>query len=174
MENTLKHEDLPPESVHLLRYLTDPYHRKTRNHEDPECTTTTHIEWISSKDFTVEAGHMQIHEYIRAWDLPPAWLFSLDYLGATKEDLFTFFYHFRARFSTPTERDPVVGTVGVYFTVNTVEPETLPVDVHFVIESNRLVTRAGSVNFMEKWLLDVIESKTLLRKTLQELWTDSV
>ncbi|KAK7896378.1 hypothetical protein WMY93_021703 [Mugilogobius chulae] len=171
MRRTLSNEDLTPESAQLVKTLMDPYN-PTRNQEAVESPAFTNIAWVTSQDFTVETGHRQIQEYIRTWSLPPSWLYSLDYLGVTKEQFFTF-YHYRARFSTPTARSPVVGTASVYFAVNKVQPETLPVDVHFVIESNRLVNRAGRVVFREKWLADVIESKILLRKNVQDLWAQT-
>ncbi|KAJ0057393.1 hypothetical protein NL108_006107 [Boleophthalmus pectinirostris] len=171
MDRTLKYKDLAPESTHLVKALTDPYYTE-KNQDAKESSALRNIEWIASKDFKVEAGLRQIHEYIKTWDLPSAWLYSLDYLGVTKEEFFTF-YHYRARFSTPTAQKPMTGTAGVYFAVNKVNPQTQPVDVHYVIESNRLINRAGKVVFREKWLSDVIESKILLRKNVQDFWTKS-
>ncbi|KAJ0012434.1 hypothetical protein NQD34_016768 [Periophthalmus magnuspinnatus] len=169
MDSTLTYEDLAPESTHLVKALTDPY-STMKNQDVIESTAFRNIDWITSKDFEIETGQRQIHEYIKTWGLSSAWHYILDYLGVTKEEFVTF-YHYRASFSTPTAQSPIVGTASVYFAVNKVNPETLPVDVHYVIESNRLINRAGKVFFREKWLTDIIESKILLRKKVQDLWT---
>uniref|UniRef100_A0A4W6DBS5 Uncharacterized protein n=1 Tax=Lates calcarifer TaxID=8187 RepID=A0A4W6DBS5_LATCA len=86
----------------------------------------------------------------------------------TEEEHHTF-YHYRARFSTPTSRKPIQGTASVYFVVDVskVKAQTLPVEVLFVVESNRLVHTPGRTRFREKWLADVIESKALLQKAVQ-------
>uniref|UniRef100_A0A3B4TUZ8 Si:dkeyp-81f3.4 n=2 Tax=Seriola dumerili TaxID=41447 RepID=A0A3B4TUZ8_SERDU len=126
------------------------------------------IKWVANKDFTMEVGKQQIGEYIQTWEVQPCWLYSLDFLYTTEEGHHTF-YHYRARFSTPTPRKPIQGTASVYFIMDTskVRDQTLPVEVHFVVESNRLVHTPGRTRFREKWLADVIESKTLLRNAVQ-------
>ncbi len=120
--------------------------------------------WVAGKDFTVEAGKKQIGEYIQTWELQPCWLYSLDFLYSNEAE-HHIFYHYRARFSTPTPREPIQGTASVFFVVDVskVKPQTLPVEVRFVVESNRLVHTPGRTRFTERWLTDVIESKTLLR-----------
>uniref|UniRef100_A0A8C6TXJ5 Uncharacterized protein n=1 Tax=Neogobius melanostomus TaxID=47308 RepID=A0A8C6TXJ5_9GOBI len=162
MDDNLNHEDLTPESAHLVKALMDPYRTPMYRDENESAA----FDWAASKDFTVEVGQRQIHQYIKTWDLPPAWIYGLDYLGVTKEEFFTF-YHYRARFSTPTAQRPIVGTASVYFAVNKVNPQTQPVDVHFVIESNRLVNRAGCVVFREKWLTD---ANTFISLSIFDSW----
>uniref|UniRef100_A0A8C5N785 Si:dkeyp-81f3.4 n=1 Tax=Gouania willdenowi TaxID=441366 RepID=A0A8C5N785_GOUWI len=132
-------------------------------------TTTDHsIDWASCKDFTVDVGINQIRSYIKTLDLQPHWSYSIDFLYSTEEEEHRTFYLYRARFSTPTARRPIPGTASVYFAVDvsTVKPQTLPVEVHFVVESNRLVHTPGRTRFTEKWLTDVIENKTRLRNVV--------
>ncbi|XP_042367696.1 A-kinase anchor protein 14 [Plectropomus leopardus] len=135
--------------------------------EDSPDSEVNNINWVSSKDFTIEVGKRQIGEYVQTWEMPPCWLYSLDFLYSTEEEHQTF-YHYRARFTTPTSRKPIQGTASVYFSVgiSKVKPRSLPVEVHFVVESNRLVHTPGRTRFREKWLVDIIESKTLLRKAV--------
>lgn len=126
------------------------------------------IEWVSCKDFTVELGKKQIEEYIHTWELHPSWLFSLEFL---REDEAEFHkqYRYRAQWSIPTRRTPIPrGTACVYFVVeiSKIKPRTLPVEVRFLVESNRLTHRPGETRFREKWLKDVIESKALLQDTV--------
>lgn len=125
------------------------------------------IDWVASKDFTVEEGKRQIEEYIRTWEMQPGWLHTLDFLRSTEEMPYTF-YHYQARFSSPTRVQPIPGTASVYFTVaiSKVEPQTLPVEVVFIIESSRMVHTPGRTTFSEKWLEKVIKSKTLLRRAV--------
>lgn len=126
------------------------------------------LDWIACKDFTVEEGKRQIREYISTWDIQPCWLYSLDFLCSTEEEEHSIFCHYRARFSTPTPQRPIQGTVSVYFVVavSKVMPDTLPVEVVFIIESKSLVHTPGRTTFREKWLADVIESKTLARRAV--------
>lgn len=149
------------ESAHLVKILLE-RHRQTVTKKQDTCDTGQ-INWAASKDFTVEVGKRQIGEYIQTWQLRPCWLYSLDFLYTTEEDFYTF-YHYRARFSTPTALRPIQGTASVYFVVATskVKPASLPVEVLYVVESNRLVHTPGRIGFQEKWLADVIESKALL------------
>lgn len=158
------------ESDHLEKHLLERY-RRTLTHErediEREQTTTT-VNWIRIGDFTVEVGKQQIWDYIQTWELKPCWLYSLDFLSTTDEEHHTF-CHYRARFSTPTPQRPIQGTASVYFVVHwsKVKPLTLPIEVHFVIESHRLVHKAGAIVFREKWLLDVIENKALLQNDVK-------
>lgn len=127
-------------------------------------------DWISCKDFTVDEGKRQIREYINTWDIQPRWLYSLYFLCSTEEEEHSF-YHYQARFSTPSPQKPIQGTVSVYFAVGVskVKPDTLPVEVVFVMESNRLVHTPGWMTFRETWLADVIESKNMVQGAA-DLW----
>lgn len=141
-------------------------HRHTKNQEDNATGTgTDSCHWTSCKDFTVELGKEQIEGYIQTWEIRPCWLHSLDFLCTTDEEFLTF-YHYRARFSTPTAQEPIQGTASVYFSVEVSKqkPQSLPVEVHFIVESSRFVHSPGKSRFKEKWLADVIESKTLVRR----------
>lgn len=154
------------ESAQLVKALLE-RHRHTAMKEQVDNSHDSdmrNISWVASKDFTVEVGKKQIREYIQTWEMQPCWLYSLDFLYLTEEEHHTF-YHYRARFSIPTPRKPIQGTASVYFVadISKVKPKTLPVEVLFVVESNRLVHTPGRTTFREKWLADVIQSKTLLR-----------
>uniref|UniRef100_A0ABM5EVT7 A-kinase anchor protein 14 isoform X2 n=1 Tax=Pogona vitticeps TaxID=103695 RepID=A0ABM5EVT7_9SAUR len=43
---------------------------------------------------------------------------------------------------------------------------TLPVEVFFIVETNKLIHRPGKSRFKEKWLKEVIESKISLMETI--------
>lgn len=133
---------------------------------------TDTFRWTSCQDFTVEVGKQQINAYIQTWELHPRWLHTLDFLYSTEEvHGACCLYHYRARFSTPTAREPVTDTASVCFLVevNKSQPQTLPVVVRFVVESNRLVHTAGESRFCEKWLSDVIQSKLWVRRTMDPI-----
>ncbi|XP_026216870.1 A-kinase anchor protein 14 [Anabas testudineus] len=150
------------ESALLVKALLERHRHTVTQEQEGDCSIKA--SWVASKDFTVDVGKQQIREYIQTWEVQPCWLYSLDFIYTTEEDYYTF-YHYRARFSTPNPQRPIQGTASVYFAVSIskVKPQTLPVEVLFVVESNRLVHTPGDTVFKEKWLADVIESKALLR-----------
>ncbi|KAL6116892.1 akap14 [Pungitius sinensis] len=123
------------------------------------------ISWVAVKDFTVDAVEKQLEEYIQTWEMQRCWLYTLDFLSSTEEEHRTF-YHYRARFGVPTAGEPLPGTASVRFDVcvSRVKPASVPVEVSFVVESSRLVHTPAGTRFREKWLEDVVESKTLLRR----------
>lgn len=155
---------LPVESVLLIKALKDRHRYSNTEEENIE---KSNYDWISCQDFTVEKGKRQICEYINTWDIQPCWLYSLYFLCFTEEEEYSF-YHYQARFSTPTQQKPIQGTVSVYFAVGVlkVKPDNLPVEVVFVIESNRLVHTPGCMTFRERWLADVIENKNMLQRAV--------
>lgn len=164
MEEDRSSFNLTLESARLETALKDRrLYSKTEGDEDKR-----RFDWIACKDFTVEEGKRQIREYISTWDIQPCWLYSLDFLCCTEEEGHSIFCHYRARFSTPSPQRPIQGTVSVYFVVavSKATPDTLPVEVVFMIESNSLVHTPGRTAFREKWLADVIESKALLQRTV--------
>uniref|UniRef100_A0A667YA67 Si:dkeyp-81f3.4 n=1 Tax=Myripristis murdjan TaxID=586833 RepID=A0A667YA67_9TELE len=124
------------------------------------------ISWVTCRDFTVEEGKRQIAEYMRTWEVHPGWLFTLSYLRFSEEEHHTL-HHYWARWSIPTPAKPIPKeTVCVDFVVDIskVKPQTLPVEVRFVVEGSKLVHTAGRARFREKWLADVAESKALNRR----------
>lgn len=155
---------LTVESVLLLKAFGDRHRSSNIEKQDNE---KSNYDWISCKDFTIEEGKRQICEYINTWDIQPCWVYSLYFLCSTEEEEHSF-YHYQARFSTPTPQKPIQGTVSVYFAVGVskAKPDTLPVEVGFVIESNRLVNTPGWTTFRETWLADVIENKHMLQKAV--------
>lgn len=155
---------LPVESTHIVQTLLETPSPAVSEELSSSDRDLKNINWAACKDFTVDVGKKQIAEYIQTWDIKPGWLYSLDFLGTTELGYRTF-YHYRACLSTPTPQRPIQGTVSVFFVVDVqkARAQTLPVKVHFVVESNRLVSTAGRTRFKEKWLTDIIESKALLR-----------
>lgn len=152
--------NLPAESCQVVKTILE-LHR----HTVPAARTDA--SWVAISDFTVEVGKEQIAEYIRTWELPPCWIYSLDFLHSNEEERHTF-YHYRARFSTPTPPKPIPGTASVYFVFDIWKerPPSEPVAVHFIVESNRLVHTPGRTRFTDQWLADVIESKAALRRVM--------
>lgn len=154
----------PEESSLLVKASLDRYRHTKKQADSPD---GSEIHWVSGKDFTIQAGEDQIEAYIQTWEMKSCWSHGLDFLFKTEEE-YTTLYHYRARFSTVTARKPIQGTASVYFVVEVSKnkPEALPVEVHFVVESNRVVHTPGRTRFTEKWFTDIIESKALLRRTV--------
>ncbi|KAL2103115.1 hypothetical protein ACEWY4_002283 [Coilia grayii] len=126
------------------------------------------IDWVTCKDFTIDIGKKQIEEYIGIWEVHSSWLYNLEFVQKTELEYQTQ-YHYRAQWSIPTRRSPIPrGTACVFFVIeiSKIKPQTLPVEVYFFVESNRLTHRPGKTRFREKWLKDVIESKAFLQKTI--------
>ncbi|XP_056604572.1 A-kinase anchor protein 14 [Triplophysa dalaica] len=148
--------------------MMDPESSKSANTSDCD-HEIKNVDWISCKDFTVEAGEQQIRQYMDTWDLKhPGWLYSVQFLQEQEQE-FKKQYHYRVQWSIPTQTAPIPGaTASVYFIIeiSTIKPNTLPVDVHFLIESTRSKHIPGRTRFREKWLMDVLESKTLLMDTI--------
>ncbi|XP_062238925.1 A-kinase anchor protein 14 [Platichthys flesus] len=163
MENLASPSDvcLTAESARLVKILLK---RRTVAGDQEGSPVTRRVDWVSSEDFTVDEGERQIGEYIRSWELPPRWLHSLYFLCTTEEQRHTF-HHYQARFSGPTADRPIQGTASVYFVMceSKVEARDQAVQVGFLVESNKLVHTPGATRFTEKWLAEVIESKTALR-----------
>lgn len=157
----------PKESALLERALL---HRRRYARAQADISTggeSRSIDWVRIQDFTVDVGERQIRDYIETWALPPRWLYCVNVVGASKHEHHTF-HHYRAAFSTPTKEKPIETKACVYFVVDVskVKPHTRPVEVLFMIESNRLVHTPGRTTFREQWLKDVIESKNSLREAV--------
>ncbi|XP_044283093.1 A-kinase anchor protein 14 [Varanus komodoensis] len=126
------------------------------------------IIWMKCQDFTVGKGVQQIEDYMRTWELHESWLHWTNYLGEEKKK-YSIQYYYRVRWSIPTCRKPIPrATACVYFIieVSQIKPPTLPVEVFFLVETNKLIHRPGECRFKEKWLKDVIESKIILMETV--------
>ncbi|XP_076153326.1 A-kinase anchor protein 14 [Alosa pseudoharengus] len=127
------------------------------------------IDWVTCKDFTVDIGKKQIEEYISTWEIDSSWLYSLVFVHEIELEYHKQ-YNYRAQWSVPTRRTPIPrGTACVFFVIeiSKIKPQTLPVEVYFFVESNRLIHRPGKTRFREKWLKDVIESKAFLQDTVK-------
>ncbi|KAJ6663356.1 hypothetical protein lerEdw1_010493 [Lerista edwardsae] len=126
------------------------------------------IEWMRCADFTVARGVLQIEEYLKTWELHESWLHWTCYLN-DEELKYTTQYHYRVCWSIPTCRKPIPrATASVYFVIeiSKVKPATFPVEVFFMVETNKLIHRPGVSRFKEKWLKDVIESKVCMMETV--------
>lgn len=169
MEMDRLNQNLTAESAQLVKALQDRHCKSMMTKVDISADSEKrNINWVASKDFTVEVGKKQIGDYIKTWEMQPCWLCSLDFLYSTEEEHHSTFYHYRTRFSTPTTQTPIPGTASVYFAIAVFKAKqgTLSVEVAFIMESSRLVHTPGRTRFREKWLEDVIESKTLLRRAV--------
>lgn len=130
--------------------------------------TPKNVNWMTIEDFDVQLATAAIEQYVSTFALSDCWLHCTDYLGVEELE-FESKFKFRVMFSVPTRRHPIPkATANVYFTiaVSHVKPKKTPVDVSFVVESNRLVHRPGEVIFREKWLQDVVESKAKLMRVI--------
>ncbi|XP_068443114.1 A-kinase anchor protein 14 [Clinocottus analis] len=151
------------ESAQLVKTLLEKQH--TFKEQVDESLDSNTVNWVASNDFTVDVGLKEIEEYMQTWEMQLRWSHSLRFLFSTEEEQHTF-YHFRARWSKTSSWKPIRGTASVFFVavVFKVDPGTLPVEVYFVVESNRRVHTPGRTIFREKWLADVLESKSLLQR----------
>lgn len=126
------------------------------------------IEWMKCEDFTVPRGVLQIEQYMKTWELHESWLHWTSYLD--EEELqYSIQYHYRVCWSIPTCRKPIPrATASVYFIIqiSKIKPATLPVEVFFMVETNKLIHRPGESRFKEKWLKEVIESKISMMETV--------
>ncbi|KAM9327285.1 A-kinase anchor protein 14 [Gastrophryne carolinensis] len=140
----------------------------TRETIPDQTHTIKNISWMQCKDFTVELGKKQLEDYVSTWDFHESWLYCTDFLKEEEMD-FSKLFHYRMRWSIPTRRNPIPrATACVYFTIkiSKIKPPTLPVEVFYIFESNRLVHRPGQIRFREKWLKDIIESKIIMMDSI--------
>nr|XP_014425222.1 A-kinase anchor protein 14 [Pelodiscus sinensis] len=104
----------------------------------------------------------------QTWEFHESWLHWSDYLQ--EEELkYSKRYHYRVRWSIPTCRKPIPrATACIYFIIeiSKIKPPTLPVEVFFILESNKLIHRPGQCRVREKWLKDIIESKRILMDSI--------
>uniref|UniRef100_A0A8C3QTZ5 A-kinase anchoring protein 14 n=1 Tax=Cyanoderma ruficeps TaxID=181631 RepID=A0A8C3QTZ5_9PASS len=119
------------------------------------------IQWTTAKNFTVERGRQQIEELISTWDIHKSWLHHSEFLE-DEELKDSKRYHYRVCWGLPTRRKPVPrATASVYFVIviSKFQPDTVPVQVFYRLESSRLIRRPEQCQFREKWLQDIIENK---------------
>ncbi|XP_077972158.1 A-kinase anchor protein 14-like [Styela clava] len=136
--------------------------------EDKEDFGIPNIEWSSCENFTPENGVGQIEKFIATWKRDSAWLYCIDYMGDTEFD-YDIRHKYRVRWSIPTRRKPIPrATACVYFTISLskIKPKTLPVEVFYIFEGNRLVHKPGKSRFREIWLKNLVESKILMMETV--------
>ncbi|XP_066922258.1 A-kinase anchor protein 14-like [Clytia hemisphaerica] len=123
-----------------------------------------YIKWLTIQEFTIQNGVLKIDEFIKTWDRKPNWLYCVDFLCQEHHE-YSERYRYRVKWSIPTRRKPIPrATASVYFTfdVSNVKPLDSLVEVYYIFESSKLVHRADSSRFREKWLSDVIDAKVLL------------
>ncbi|KAJ8276468.1 hypothetical protein COCON_G00082200 [Conger conger] len=157
VQDTLFHQDQEEKDKNLSKQVLGPNKYEMKN-----------IDWISCKEFTVDLGKEQIEKCINMWELDPSWLYSLTFLEE-KELEFHKQYHYRALWSIPTAQTPIPkATASVYFVIeiSKIKPQSMPVEVYYVVESCRLRHRPGKTSFRERWLKDIIENKTRLKETI--------
>lgn len=139
--------------------------RKPINYDDYDMPN---IEWLTIQEFSVEKGEEKIAKFIKTWEYGDSWLYCVDYLGKDDHE-FDVRHRYRVRWSIPTRRKPIPrATASVYFTfeVSKIKPKDYPADIYYVFETNSLVHRPGESRFREKWLKDIIESKTILMEAI--------
>ncbi|XP_029463693.1 A-kinase anchor protein 14 isoform X2 [Rhinatrema bivittatum] len=110
----------------------------------------------------------QLEDYVSTWELHDSWLHCTDFLHIEEQKYCTR-YHYKMKWSIPTCRKPIPqATASVYFIIqiSKIKPPTFPVEVFFILESNRLEHRPGKTRFREKWLKDIIESKTIMMESI--------
>lgn len=157
-------EAVASELVHAVldRALSEESNKQTTGYKQ------RNIAWVSCRDFTIEKGQAQIEQYLRTWEMSPGWMFSVCFIQQRELEFHRQFFY-RALWSVPTRRAPIPrGTVSVYFTIEIkkTKPQNLPVTVRFLVESNRTEHTPGQTRVREKWLRDVIDSKSLLLDTV--------
>nr|XP_033799819.1 A-kinase anchor protein 14 [Geotrypetes seraphini] len=126
------------------------------------------IQWMACEDFTVERGLQQLEEYVSTWEMHDSWLHCTDFLHEEDQKYYKR-YHYKMKWSIPTRRKPIPrATASVYFIIqiSKIRPATLPIEVFFILESNRMEYRPRETRFREKWLKDIIESKIFLMKNI--------
>lgn len=144
----------------LVRSVLD----STRADSKPLGFEIRNINWVACKDFTISVGKSQIADYMSTWEVDSRWLFSVRFLQESELE-FEKEFQYKAQWSMPSRRSPAPhSTASVYFTISisTNTPRTSPVRVTFQVESCQTAHVPGKTRFREKWLKDVIESKTLL------------
>ncbi|XP_076860744.1 A-kinase anchor protein 14 [Brachyhypopomus gauderio] len=169
METTPADKQLELKSLELVNSVLDGAHNMlTCLSKSERKQSDWNIDWVTSKDFTVELGEKLIKDYMGTWEMHPSWMCSTEFIQETELD-FQKQYHYKAQWSIPTYRNPIPkSTASVYFVIilSKIRPQTQPVDVHYQIESNRTIHVPGKTRFREKWLKDVIESKALLQDSV--------
>ncbi|CAE1171127.1 AKAP14 [Acanthosepion pharaonis] len=122
------------------------------------------FKWGTIEEFNVNLGKKLIEDYVKTWDYDASWLFCIDFLRR-EEFEFDTHYKYQVRWSIPTRCKPIPrATASIFFTflLSKVKPKNYPVEVFYVLETNRLIHRTNESRFREEWLKDIIESKTLL------------
>lgn len=165
MDGVSPHHTYHVESSALVNVSLERHRKKKKEDEnDPKHAEVDSPPRLSCEDFTVEFGKEQIETLIETWGgVRSCWRHSLDFLYVTELEHCGVF-HYRARFSAPTARQPISQTASVFFGVEVSKfaPRATPLEVHFVVESNRLVNTSGKHRFRETWLTDVIDCKKRL------------
>lgn len=154
-------------AVEAHRLIDEVLSKSTQNIESVNQPYNT-VEWPTIGEFTIEKGFQKIEEFIKTWERGVSWLYYIQFLC---EDVckYSKCYRFKVLWSIPTRRKPIPrATVSVYFTIeaSTIKPEHFPCEVYYVFETSKLVHRPGLSRFREKWLKDVVDSKSLLMETV--------
>jgi len=110
---------------------------------------------VLSSKISEESGIETIENIVKGWDVNECWLHCTDFIEKTDDA-----YQFRVRWSIPTRRKPIpAATACVYFTIDTSQKEAT---ISYVLEAQRLIHTPDKSVFREKWLKDIISTKTMM------------
>lgn len=132
---------------------------------------------VVSSTINEESGIKVVDEIVKKWDINECWLYCIDFMEKT-DTTYQFRYYdyklpflnqflvslyfliFRVKWSIPTRRKPIpAATASVYFTIDISKSEA---DIFYVLEAQRLIHTPVKSVFREKWLKDIVTTKTLM------------
>ncbi|KAL1501639.1 hypothetical protein ABEB36_006934 [Hypothenemus hampei] len=126
------------------------------------------INWPTIEMFNIETGALAIDEYLVSFDADQKWMYIIYFLG-NKDTIASCLYIYQAIYSLPTCKYPISqATASVYFTIEVSKgkPPYCPVDVTYNYETFRQNHKPGVVDFSEKWLHYILDSKIKLFQTV--------
>jgi len=110
---------------------------------------------VASSSVNEDSGISIVDDIVKKWDVNECWLYCIDFLEKTGTQL-----QFRVKWSIPTRRKPIPSaTAAVYFTIDISKKDA---EIFYVLEAQRLIHTPGKSVFREKWLKDIITTKTMM------------
>merc|ERR1712150_73565 len=110
---------------------------------------------VKSSEINEESAVKAIDDIVKSWGVHECWLYCIDFLDKVDNK-----FQFRVKWSIPTRRKPIpTATAAVFFTIDTSKSEA---EVTYVLEAQRLIHTAGKTVFREKWLKDIVTTKTMM------------
>ncbi|XP_030766707.1 uncharacterized protein LOC115890567 isoform X2 [Sitophilus oryzae] len=131
-------------------------------------STRSFSSWPTVENFTIEQGAYKIDEYLASFQTEEDWLYVIYYQGAMSTKC-SEIHKYQAIYSLPTWRYPIAqATASIYFRIEVckIKPKYCPVDITFNYETFRLQHKPGVLDFKEKWLLYILDSKINTFKTV--------